>query len=42
MEIVQVVQPASESGIFTVRSLAYVIAGHLIHHLALLRERYLQ
>jgi uncharacterized damage-inducible protein DinB len=27
---------------FTVRALAYVIAGHLIHHVALLRERYLQ
>jgi hypothetical protein len=27
---------------FTVRSLAYIIAGHLLHHTALLRERYLQ
>lgn len=26
---------------FTVRSLAYIIAGHLTHHVALLRERYL-
>jgi hypothetical protein len=27
---------------FTVRSLAYIIAGHQIHHFALLREAYLQ
>lgn len=27
---------------FTVRSLAYLIAGHTIHHLSLLRERYLR
>lgn len=26
---------------FTVRALAFIIAGHLDHHLALLRERYL-
>jgi hypothetical protein len=26
---------------FTVRSLAYITAGHLTHHVALLRERYL-
>ena len=26
---------------FTVRSLAYIIAGHLTHHVALVRERYL-
>jgi DinB superfamily len=26
---------------FTVRSLAYIIAGHVDHHLAILRERYL-
>jgi uncharacterized damage-inducible protein DinB len=26
---------------FTVRSLAYIVAGHLNHHMALLRERYL-
>jgi uncharacterized damage-inducible protein DinB len=26
---------------FTVRALAYIIAGHTVHHLALLRERYL-
>ena len=25
---------------FTVRSLAFIIAGHLTHHLAILRERY--
>jgi hypothetical protein len=27
---------------FTVRALAYIIAGHFVHHVALLRERYLQ
>ncbi|HWW82390.1 MAG TPA: DinB family protein [Vicinamibacterales bacterium] len=27
---------------FTVRALAYIIAGHLVHHVALLRQRYLQ
>ena len=27
---------------FTVRALAYIIPGHLAHHLAILRERYLQ
>jgi hypothetical protein len=26
---------------FTVRALAYIIAGHLAHHIAVLRERYL-
>lgn len=26
---------------FTVRSLAYIIAGHLAHHMAVLKERYL-
>ncbi len=26
---------------FTVRALAYVIAGHLTHHVTVLRERYL-
>ena len=26
---------------FTVRALAYIIAGHLTHHIAILRERYL-
>ena len=27
---------------FTVRSLAYIIAGHLAHHVGILRERYLK
>jgi hypothetical protein len=26
---------------FTVRALAYIIAGHVEHHLAVVRERYL-
>ena len=26
---------------FTVRAVAYIIAGHVVHHLAILRERYL-
>jgi hypothetical protein len=26
---------------FTVRALAYIIAGHLTHHITVLRERYL-
>jgi hypothetical protein len=26
---------------FTVRSLAYIIAGHVAHHVRILRERYL-
>lgn len=26
---------------FTVRALAYVLAGHAAHHVAILRERYL-
>ena len=26
---------------FTVRALAYIVAGHLAHHVAILRERYL-
>jgi hypothetical protein len=26
---------------FTVRSLAYILAGHLDHHMAILKERYL-
>ncbi len=26
---------------FTVRALAYIIAGHVVHHIAVLRERYL-
>ena len=37
----------SRSGIasdnrFTVRALAYIIAGHFVHHVAVLNERYLQ
>jgi uncharacterized damage-inducible protein DinB len=31
---------ASDNG-FTVRALAYIVAGHVEHHLAILRERYL-
>ena len=27
---------------FTVRALAYIAAGHVIHHAAILRERYLK
>src|SRR5438132_8596560 len=27
---------------FTVRALAYIIAGHFVHHVSLLRERYLR
>ena len=26
---------------FTVRALAYILAGHVAHHTAVLRERYL-
>ena len=29
------------SGTMTVRALLYLIAGHELHHVALLRERYL-
>jgi hypothetical protein len=32
---------ASES-LFTVRALAYIAAGHVIHHAAILKERYLE
>jgi hypothetical protein len=32
---------ASDSSV-TVRALAYIVAGHVSHHLAILRERYLQ
>lgn len=32
---------ASGNG-FTVRALAYIVAGHTIHHMTVLRERYLQ
>jgi len=31
----------ASGNLFTTRALAYVIAGHLDHHLAVLRERYL-
>jgi hypothetical protein len=27
---------------FTVRAMAFIIAGHLAHHLAILNERYLK
>lgn len=27
---------------FTVRALAYIVAGHVVHHVGLLKERYLQ
>jgi DinB superfamily len=27
---------------FTVRALAYIIAGHVVHHLGIIRERYLR
>jgi len=27
--------------LFTVRSLAYIIAGHVAHHIGVLREKYL-
>jgi hypothetical protein len=26
---------------FTVRAMAFIVAGHVAHHLAILRERYL-
>ena len=26
---------------FTVRAIAFIIAGHVVHHVAILRERYL-
>jgi len=32
---------ASDNSV-TVRAIAYIVAGHLSHHLAILRERYLQ
>jgi hypothetical protein len=31
----------ADGNLFTVRAIAYVIAGHMTHHLAVLRERYL-
>jgi len=32
----------ASGNVFTTRALAYVIAGHLDHHLAVLQERYLR
>jgi DinB superfamily len=32
----------ASGNVFTVRALAYIIAGHLLHHAAILRERYLK
>lgn len=32
----------ASGNVFTTRALAYIIAGHLEHHLAVLRERYLR
>ena len=32
----------ASDNLFTVRSLAFIIAGHLAHHVAILRERYLK
>jgi hypothetical protein len=31
----------ADGNLFTVRAIAYIIAGHVSHHLAVLRERYL-
>ena len=31
----------ASSGVITVRALAYLITGHEIHHMRLIRERYL-
>jgi len=31
----------SNGKLFTVRAIAFIVAGHLAHHIALLRERYL-
>ena len=28
--------------LFTVRAIAFIVAGHLAHHIAILRERYLE
>lgn len=33
---------AASGNTFTVRALAFIIAGHVTHHLRILRERYLQ
>lgn len=32
----------ASGNLFTVRSLAYIVAGHTAHHVAILRERYLE
>jgi hypothetical protein len=32
----------ASDNLFTVKALAFIIAGHVTHHIALLRERYLQ
>lgn len=34
-------QGEASGNVFTVRALAYIVAGHAAHHLAILRERYL-
>jgi uncharacterized damage-inducible protein DinB len=31
----------ASGNLFTVRALAYIVAGHLVHHMGILRERYL-
>jgi hypothetical protein len=31
----------ASGNLFTVRALAYIVAGHAVHHMAILRERYL-
>jgi DinB superfamily len=31
----------ASGNLFTVRALAYIVAGHTVHHMAILRERYL-
>lgn len=31
----------ADGNFFTVRAIAYILAGHVTHHLAVLRERYL-
>ncbi len=32
----------ASGNVFTVRALAYIVAGHAVHHMAILQERYLQ
>jgi hypothetical protein len=32
----------ASGNVFTVRALAYIVAGHTVHHMTVLRERYLQ